>query len=124
MNITKTPTKVGEEKKKVVEGTSKEENEVKKKDVDDTSKEASEGKMKATEGTSKEAGKMIDVDQLISPLNRMRMMARRGGKIKYVGRIGVVHGSLSQTVAGGVDEVVLTCHEKLDHEDFETIKDL
>ena len=24
----------------------------------------------------------------------------------------------------GVDEVVLTCHEKLDHEDLETIKDL
>ncbi|CAH1435535.1 unnamed protein product [Lactuca virosa] len=123
VNITKTPRKVGEGKKKVVEGTSKEENEVKKKDVDDTSKEASEGKMKAAEGTSKEAGKMIDVDQSISPLKRMRMMARRGGKIKYVGRIGVVHGSLSQTMAG-VDEVVLTCHEKLGHEDFETIKDL
>ncbi|CAI9302432.1 unnamed protein product [Lactuca saligna] len=79
--------------------------------------------MKAAEGTSKEAGKMINVDQSISPLKRMKMMARRGGKIKYVGRIGVVHGSISQNVVG-FDEVVLTCNEKLDHEDFETIKDL
>ncbi|CAH1415611.1 unnamed protein product [Lactuca virosa] len=103
--------------------TPKEANEGQKKDVDGTSKEASEGKMKAVEGTSKEAGKMIDVDQSISPLTRMKMMARRGGNIKYVGRIEAVHGSLSQTVAG-VDEVVLICHEKLDHEDFETIRDL
>ncbi|CAI9299226.1 unnamed protein product [Lactuca saligna] len=66
---------------------------------------------------------MIDADQSISPLKKMKMMARRGGKIKYVGRIGAVHGSISQNVAG-VDEVVLTYHEKLDHEDFETIKDL
>ncbi|CAH1417825.1 unnamed protein product [Lactuca virosa] len=77
--------------------------------------------MKVVEGTSKEVGKMIDVDQSIAPLKRMKMMARRGGKIKYVGRIGAVHGSLSQTVAG-VEK--LTCHEKLDHEDLETIKDL
>nr|KAJ0218978.1 hypothetical protein LSAT_V11C300142140 [Lactuca sativa] len=54
---------------------------------------------------------------------RMKMMARRGGKIKYVGRIRATHGSISQNVAGA-DEVVLTCHEKLDHEDFENIKDL
>ncbi|CAI9277808.1 unnamed protein product [Lactuca saligna] len=91
--------------------------------VEGTSKEASEGNMKAVEGTSKEAGKMIDIDQPISPLKRMKMMARRGGKIKYVRRIRVVHGSISQNVAS-VDEAVLTCHEKLDHEDFETIKDL
>ncbi|CAH1423663.1 unnamed protein product [Lactuca virosa] len=123
VNIAKTPRKVDKGKKKVVEGTSKEANEGQNKVVDHTSKEASEGKMKATEGTSKEASKMIDVDQSISPLKRMKMMARRGGKIKYVGRIGALHGSISQTVAG-VDEVVLTCHEKLDHEDFETIKDL
>nr|KAJ0208631.1 hypothetical protein LSAT_V11C400205560 [Lactuca sativa] len=108
MKIAKTPRKVGEGKKKA---------------FDNTSKEASEGKMKAAEGTSKQAGKMIDVDQSISLLNRMKMMARRGGKIKYVGRIGVVHGNLSQTVAG-VDEVVLTFHENLHHEDFETIKDM
>nr|KAJ0191698.1 hypothetical protein LSAT_V11C800413570 [Lactuca sativa] len=115
--------KVSEGKKKVVEGTSKEAHEGHKKYVNDTSKEASEVKVKVVEGTSKEAGNMIDVDQSISPLKRMEMMARRGGKIKYVRRIGVVHGSLSQTVAG-VDKVVVTCHEKLDHEDFETIKDL
>ncbi|CAH1447328.1 unnamed protein product [Lactuca virosa] len=123
VNIAKTPKKVDKGKKKVVEGTSKEANEGHNKVVDHTSKEASEGKMKAAEGTSKEAGKMIDVDQSISPLKRMKMMARRGGKIKYVRRIGAMHGSISQTVAG-VDEAVLTCHEKLDHEDFETIKDL
>ncbi|CAI9274845.1 unnamed protein product [Lactuca saligna] len=108
----KTPRKVDKGKKKVVEDTSKEVNEGHNKVVDHTSKEASEGKMKVVEGTSKEAGKMIDVDQSISPLKRMKMMARRGGKIKYVGRIGVVHGSISQNVAG------------VDHEDFETIKDL
>ncbi|CAH1452322.1 unnamed protein product [Lactuca virosa] len=108
VNIAKTPRKAGGGNKKDVEGTSKEE---------------SEGKMKVVEGTSKEVGKMIDVDQSISHLKRMKMMARRGGKIKYVGGIGVVHGSLSQTVAV-VDEVVITCHEKLDQEDFETIKDL
>ncbi|CAI9268251.1 unnamed protein product [Lactuca saligna] len=112
VNIAKTPRKVDKGKKKVVEDTSKEVNEGHNKVVDHTSKEASEGKMKAVEGTSKEAGKMIDVDQSISPLKRMKMMARRGGKIKYVGRIGVVHGSISQNVAG------------VDHEDFETIKDL
>nr|KAJ0209517.1 hypothetical protein LSAT_V11C400185950 [Lactuca sativa] len=123
VNIAKTPRKVDKGKKKVVEGTSKEANEGQKKDVDDTSKEASEGKMKVVEGTSKEADKMINVDQPISPLKTMKMMASRGGKIKYVRRIGFVHDSISQTVAG-VDEVVLTCHEKLDHEDFETIKDL
>ncbi|CAI9300082.1 unnamed protein product [Lactuca saligna] len=112
VNIAKTPRKVDKGKKKVVEDTSKEVNKGHNKVVDHTSKEASEGKMKAIEGTSKEAGKMIDVDQSISPLKRMKMMARRGGKIKYVGRIGVVHGSISQNVAG------------VDHEDFETIKDL
>ncbi|CAI9277062.1 unnamed protein product [Lactuca saligna] len=112
VNIAKTPRKVDKGKKKVVEDTSKEVNEGHNKVVDHTSKEASEGKMKAVEGTSKEAGKMIDVDQSISPLKRMKMMERRGGKIKYVGRIGVVHGSISQNVAG------------VDHEDFETIKDL
>ncbi|CAI9269785.1 unnamed protein product [Lactuca saligna] len=79
--------------------------------------------MKVVEGTSKEAGKMIDVDQSIAHLKRMKMMARRGDKIKYVGRIGDVDGSLSQTVAV-VDEVVLTYDETLDQEDFETIKDL
>ncbi|CAI9295263.1 unnamed protein product [Lactuca saligna] len=112
VNIAKTPRKVDKGKKKVVEDTSKEVNEGHNKVVDHTSKEASEGKMKVVEGTSKEAGKMIDVDQSISPLKRMKMMERRGGKIKYVGRIGVVHGSISQNVAG------------VDHEDFETIKDL
>ncbi|CAI9302896.1 unnamed protein product [Lactuca saligna] len=130
--------KVGEGNKKVVEGTSKEASEGKMKVVDITSKEASEGKMRVVEGTSKEPtegkmkdfegtskeeGKMIDVDQPINPLKRMKLMSRRGGKIKYVGRKGVVHGSLSQIVAG-VDEVVLTCHEKFDQEYFETIKDL
>ncbi|CAI9295973.1 unnamed protein product [Lactuca saligna] len=112
VNIAKTPRKVDKGKKKVVEDTSKEINEGHNKVVDHTSKEASEGKMKAVEGTSKEACKMIDVDQSISPLKRMKMMARRGGKIKYVGKIGAVHGSISQNVAG------------VDHEDFETIKDL
>ncbi|CAI9272396.1 unnamed protein product [Lactuca saligna] len=91
VNIAKTPRKVDKGKKKVVEDTSKEVNEGHNKVVDHTSKEASEGKMKVVEGTSKEAGKMIDVDQSISPLKRMKMMERRGG---------------------------------VDHEDFETIKDL
>ncbi|CAH1433752.1 unnamed protein product [Lactuca virosa] len=85
-----------------------------------TSKEASEGKMKNVEGASKEACKMKDVYYSNFHQKRIKMMAMRGGKIKYVGRrledsakqtIRDVLGSSIQFVEG-LEEVSITCHEK------------
>ncbi|CAH1424816.1 unnamed protein product [Lactuca virosa] len=73
--------------------------------IEKTPRKAGEGKKKVVEGTSKEAigGKKKAVEGI--------------SKEASEGKMKVVEGTLKQAV-------VLTCHEKIDQEDFETIKDL